>query len=166
MSVLLGMADARRDVDVELLFRTAPSCCCRDASRLTGRPAALHAEIHLMMNHRSPGLFSRRGFLAQAAGFAAAGALSRPAFGQTGQRIQPIDATFLFIADVHACRMASGLSPNCLKEGKTDAALLRNVCSAERPRRQGLAGRDQRRRHRPALGRQPYRHARLAGRRR
>ncbi|ODA94548.1 metallophosphoesterase [Mesorhizobium sp. SEMIA 3007] len=82
-----------------------------------------------MMNHRSPKLLSRRSFLMQAAGLAAAGALSRPAFGQTGQRIQPIDATFLFIADVHACRMASGLSPNCQQEGKTDVALLRNVAA-------------------------------------
>ena len=82
-----------------------------------------------MMNRRSTGSLSRRNFLAQAAGFAAAGALSRPAFGQTGQRVQSIDATFLFIADVHACRMASGLSPNCLQEGKTDAALLRNVAA-------------------------------------
>ncbi|MFD1988022.1 metallophosphoesterase [Mesorhizobium newzealandense] len=82
-----------------------------------------------MMNRRSPGLFSRRSFLTQAAGFAAAGALSHQAFGQTGQRIQPIDATFLFIADAHACRMASGLSPNCQLEGKTDAALLRNVAA-------------------------------------
>jgi cytolysin (calcineurin-like family phosphatase) len=70
---------------------------------------------------------TRRNFLAQAAGLAMAGLLPRAAFGQTGKRIQPIDATFLFIADVHACRMASGLSPNCLQEGKTDAALLRNV---------------------------------------
>jgi cytolysin (calcineurin-like family phosphatase) len=82
-----------------------------------------------MMNRRSPTLVSRRSFLAQAAGFAMAGALSRPALGQTGLRVQPIDATFLFIADVHACRMASGLSPNCQLEGKTDAALLRNVAA-------------------------------------
>ncbi|MFC3322484.1 metallophosphoesterase [Mesorhizobium cantuariense] len=82
-----------------------------------------------MMNRRSTGLFSRRSLLVQAAGFAAAGALSRPAFSQTGQRVQSIDATFLFIADVHACRMASGLSPNCLQEGKTDAALLRDVAA-------------------------------------
>lgn len=82
-----------------------------------------------MMNRHSPVLLSRRGFLVQAAGLAAAGALPRPAFSQTGQRIQPIDATFLFIADVHACRMASGLSPNCQQEGKTDAALLRNVAA-------------------------------------
>ncbi|MBA1143241.1 metallophosphoesterase [Mesorhizobium neociceri] len=72
---------------------------------------------------------TRRNFLAQAAGLAMAGLLPRAALGQTGKRIQPIDATFLFIADVHACRMASGLSPNCLQEGKTDAALLRNVAA-------------------------------------
>ncbi|MBZ9744540.1 metallophosphoesterase [Mesorhizobium sp. CO1-1-7] len=82
-----------------------------------------------MMNRRPPQLVSRRSFLVQAAGLAAAGALSRPALGQTGQRIQPVDATFLFVADVHACRMASGLSPNCQLEGKTDAALLRNVAA-------------------------------------
>ncbi|MBZ9763286.1 metallophosphoesterase [Mesorhizobium sp. CA8] len=62
-------------------------------------------------------------------GLAAACALPRASFSQTGKRIQPIDATFLFIADIHACRMASGLSPNCLQEGKTDAALLRNVAA-------------------------------------
>ncbi|WP_214474862.1 metallophosphoesterase [Mesorhizobium sp. dw_380] len=82
-----------------------------------------------MMNRHASALLSRRSFLVQAAGLATAGALSRPAFGQTGERIQPIDATFLFIADVHACRMASGLSPNCQQEGKTDAALLRNVAA-------------------------------------
>ncbi|MER8769108.1 metallophosphoesterase [Mesorhizobium sp. M0960] len=82
------------------------------------------------MMHRIPALpVSRRSFLMQAAAVAAAGAVSRPAFGQTGQRIPPIDATFLFIADVHACRMANGLSPHCEQEGKTDAALLRNVAA-------------------------------------
>jgi cytolysin (calcineurin-like family phosphatase) len=30
------------------------------------------------------------------------------------------DVTFVFISDVHACRMGVGLSPNCLKEGKTE----------------------------------------------
>ncbi|MEI9429036.1 metallophosphoesterase [Mesorhizobium sp. Cs1299R1N3] len=82
-----------------------------------------------MMNRPSSLLLSRRGFLLQAAGLAAASALPRTALGQTGQRIQPVDATFLFVADVHACRMASGLSPNCQQEGKTDAALLRNVAA-------------------------------------
>ncbi len=45
----------------------------------------------------------------------------------TQAAIPPIDATFLFICDVHACRMASGLSPNCAQEGKTDANLLRHI---------------------------------------
>ncbi|TIS59261.1 metallophosphoesterase [Mesorhizobium sp.] len=82
-----------------------------------------------MMNRRSARSVSRRSVLAQLAGFAVAGTLARQAFGQTGQRISPIDATFLFIADVHACRMANGLSPHCEQEGKTDAALLRNVAA-------------------------------------
>jgi cytolysin (calcineurin-like family phosphatase) len=81
------------------------------------------------MNRISAGSLSRRRFLARAAGFAAAGALARPALGQTGQRIAPVDATFLFAADIHACRMAGGLSPNCRQEGKTDAALLRSVAA-------------------------------------
>ncbi|PAP98030.1 metallophosphoesterase [Mesorhizobium mediterraneum] len=81
------------------------------------------------MNRISAGSLSRRSFLAQAVGFAAAGAVARPALGQTGQRSPPVDATFLFIADVHACRMASGLSPNCQQEGKTDAALLRSIAA-------------------------------------
>ncbi|MDX8541000.1 metallophosphoesterase [Mesorhizobium abyssinicae] len=82
-----------------------------------------------MMNRSRTHSISRRAVLARMAGFAAAGAFGRQAYGQTGKRIQPIDATFLFIADIHACRMASGLSPNCLQEGKTDAALLRSVAA-------------------------------------
>ncbi|MER9676236.1 metallophosphoesterase [Mesorhizobium sp. M0208] len=82
-----------------------------------------------MMHRISARPVSRRSFLMKAAAVAAAGAVSRPAFGQTGQRIPAIDATFLFIADVHACRMANGLSPHCEQEGKTDAALLRNVAA-------------------------------------
>lgn len=82
-----------------------------------------------MMHRISARPVSRRSFLMKAAAVAAAGAVSRPAFGQTGQRIPPINATFLFIADVHACRMANGLSPHCEQEGKTDAALLRNVAA-------------------------------------
>jgi cytolysin (calcineurin-like family phosphatase) len=81
------------------------------------------------MNRIPAASLSRRSFLAQAAGFAAAGGFARPALGQSGPRVPPVDATFLFIADVHACRMAGGLSPNCQQEGKTDAALLRNVAA-------------------------------------
>nr|WP_280821113.1 metallophosphoesterase [Mesorhizobium soli] len=47
-----------------------------------------------------------------------------------------IDATFVFTNDVHACRMASGLSPNCEQEGKTDANLLRHIAALN-----GLPGR-------------------------
>nr|WP_245444899.1 metallophosphoesterase [Mesorhizobium soli] len=43
-----------------------------------------------------------------------------------------IDATFVFTNDVHACRMASGLSPNCEQEGKTDANLLRHIAALNR----------------------------------
>jgi cytolysin (calcineurin-like family phosphatase) len=81
------------------------------------------------MNRSSSCPISRRSFLTQAAGLVAACTLPRAASAQTGRRIQPIDATFLFIADIHACRMAGGVSPDCLKEGKTDAALLRNVAA-------------------------------------
>ena len=81
------------------------------------------------MNRLSPAIFSRRSFMKRVGSLATACALPRAALSQTGRRIQPTDATFLFIADIHACRMASGLSPNCLQEGKTDAALLRNVAA-------------------------------------
>lgn len=82
-----------------------------------------------MVNRHSFPWVSRRGFLARAAGLAAACKLPGAARAQTARRFPAIDATFLFVADVHACRMASGLSPNCLQEGKTDAALLRNVAA-------------------------------------
>ncbi|TIM63090.1 MAG: metallophosphoesterase [Mesorhizobium sp.] len=94
----------------------------------TGRRGAGCAEFHAM-NRISAGSLSRRRFLTQGAGLAVAGVLARPALGQTGQRIAPVDATFLFVADVHACRMAYGLSPNCQQEGKTDAALLRSIAA-------------------------------------
>ncbi|WP_019173011.1 metallophosphoesterase [Pseudaminobacter salicylatoxidans] len=42
------------------------------------------------------------------------------------------DATFIFTNDVHACRMASGLSPHCEQEGKTDANLLRHIAALNR----------------------------------
>ncbi|RWM08315.1 MAG: metallophosphoesterase [Mesorhizobium sp.] len=98
------------------------------AGHRTGREGS-RVFNRVTMNRSSPATVSRRTFIARMGGVAAAGVLPRVAFGQTGKRIQPIDATFLFIADIHACRMASGLSPNCLQEGKTDAALLRNVAA-------------------------------------
>lgn len=61
------------------------------------------------------------------AGLAAAGAgAALP--GRSRAQAEP-NITFLFVADVHACRMASGLSPNCLQEGKTDDNLLRHVAA-------------------------------------
>jgi cytolysin (calcineurin-like family phosphatase) len=48
---------------------------------------------------------------------------------RTAQKTEVIDATFVFIADIHACRMATGLSLHCQQEGKTDAALLRHVAA-------------------------------------
>ena len=43
-----------------------------------------------------------------------------------------VDATFLFAADIHTCRMGDGLSPNCQEEGKTDANLLRHIAALNR----------------------------------
>ncbi|MEQ1950415.1 metallophosphoesterase [Mesorhizobium yinganensis] len=51
------------------------------------------------------------------------------ALAQTGADGGKTDVTFLFSSDIHACRMASGLSPNCAREGKTDANLLRHVAA-------------------------------------
>ena len=49
-------------------------------------------------------------------------------WAQAEPRIRsPVDVTFLFSSDVHACRMADGLSPNCQAEGKTDQALLIHI---------------------------------------
>ncbi len=50
-------------------------------------------------------------------------ALTMPGSGATGD----FEATFIFTNDIHACRMETGLSPNCAAEGKTDASLLRHV---------------------------------------
>ncbi|RWB22188.1 MAG: metallophosphoesterase [Mesorhizobium sp.] len=90
---------------------------------------ALKLFNRVIMNRPPSSSFSRRAFLERMGGLAAACTLPRAAFAQTGRRIQPIDATFLFIADIHACRMARKLSPHCEQEGKTDAALLRNVAA-------------------------------------
>ena len=69
---------------------------------------------------------SRRFFLAAAAGIGAT-LLATPmrAAGRP-----PIDATFLFSNDIHACLVSTeGLAPNCAAEGKTDANLLRHVAA-------------------------------------
>ena len=54
---------------------------------------------------------------------------ARRALAQEGADGGKTDVTFLFSNDIHACRMASGLSPNCLQEGKTDANLLRHIAA-------------------------------------
>ncbi|WP_269933336.1 metallophosphoesterase [Aminobacter sp. HY435] len=38
-----------------------------------------------------------------------------------------VDATFLFAADIHACRMASGFNAQCIAQGKTDENLRRHI---------------------------------------
>lgn len=73
------------------------------------------------MARRAHPSVSRRCFLAQ---LAAAGVAAVP---RLSLATPATDATFLFISDVHACRTASGLSPNCLQEGKTDQNLLRHI---------------------------------------
>jgi cytolysin (calcineurin-like family phosphatase) len=55
------------------------------------------------------------------------GALVRPGWAQAGT-----DVTFVFTNDIHACRMGTGLSPNCAEEGKTDANLLRHIAGINR----------------------------------
>ncbi len=68
----------------------------------------------------------RRTALSALAG-AAALAVAPRSIGQDAAAAGPLDATFVFTNDVHACRMGDGLSPNCAAEGKTDAALLRHI---------------------------------------
>lgn len=46
---------------------------------------------------------------------------------QTAVNAAEPSVVFLFVADVHACRMGPGLSPNCQQEGKTDDNLLRHI---------------------------------------
>jgi cytolysin (calcineurin-like family phosphatase) len=83
-----------------------------------------------MMDPKIRARATRRQVLAGMASLGAVGGLGRKARAQQATvAVAPIDATFLFVCDVHACRMASGLSPNCQQEGKTDAALLRNIAA-------------------------------------
>ena len=79
-----------------------------------------------MAFERLPAL-SRRAFLRGLAGAGAFQAMrSLPA--AAAQPWPATDATFLFTNDVHACLVtADALSPNCAREGKTDANLLRHV---------------------------------------
>lgn len=59
----------------------------------------------------------------------AASVFARPALSQASA---DWEVTFFFAADIHACRMSSGLSPNCQQEGKTDQALLRHIAALNR----------------------------------
>jgi cytolysin (calcineurin-like family phosphatase) len=67
---------------------------------------------------------SRRGVIA---GLLVAATSPARAFAQAAGEERALDITFLFSCDIHACRMARGLSPNCEAEGKTDANLLRHI---------------------------------------
>lgn len=64
---------------------------------------------------------TRRRLLVSGIGLGAA-VWARPLTAEPGT-----DVAFLFISDVHACRINSGLSPNCEQEGKTDQNLLRHI---------------------------------------
>ena len=63
-------------------------------------------------------------------GFAAA--LAAAPATRAGVAAGRFDVTFLFTNDIHACRMAHGLSPHCKDEGKTDHALRRHVAGINR----------------------------------
>ncbi|APG92588.1 metallophosphoesterase [Sinorhizobium americanum] len=69
---------------------------------------------------------SRRRLLAGTAGLG----LSLIAGGGRAAARPPIDATFVFSNDIHACLVSTeGLAPNCEQEGKTDANLLRHIAA-------------------------------------
>ncbi|WEX79250.1 metallophosphoesterase [Sinorhizobium numidicum] len=66
-------------------------------------------------------------FLAGMAGFGLSMVACR---GRAWAAAPPVDATFLFSCDIHACLISTeGLAPNCEQEGKTDANLLRHVAA-------------------------------------
>ena len=72
-------------------------------------------------------MITRRLLLAQSLGLGLASLIgARPGRAAVWPKV---DATFLFAADIHACRMASGLSPNCQQEGKTDENLRRHIAA-------------------------------------
>ncbi|MDX0528874.1 metallophosphoesterase [Sinorhizobium medicae] len=75
------------------------------------------------------GQLSRRAILAAAIGASASRFVPSHSFAQEARPLPPVDVTFLFAADIHACRMATGLSPNCQEEGKTDENLLRHIAA-------------------------------------
>ena len=86
-----------------------------------------------MTGHMVP-LLPRRSFLANLLSFGVVTSVGS-AFAANVSKAAwpPIDATFLFSADVHTCLISGGvLSPNCAQEGKTDANLLRHVAALNR----------------------------------
>lgn len=70
---------------------------------------------------------TRRRILAQTFGIGLASLLKVPTTRSSGW--PKIDATFLFAADIHACRMGDGLAPHCQAEGKTDENLRRHIAA-------------------------------------
>ncbi|MEP9396882.1 metallophosphoesterase [Mesorhizobium sp. KR2-14] len=84
------------------------------------------------MNAGKPPSLTRRDLIGGALGMAALPLLGPHHRAEAQAARPPIDATFIFISDVHACRMAVGLSPDCEQEGKTDANLLRHIAAINR----------------------------------
>ena len=80
---------------------------------------------------KSPFLFDRRALLKGALTCGSLHAVLRPAT-VCAASLPAIDATFVFTSDIHACRMGSGLSPQCAAEGKTDANLRRHIAAINR----------------------------------
>ncbi len=72
---------------------------------------------------------TRRRFLGSAVATVSTSLLTRSGVSAAQQQES---STFIFTNDVHACRMANGLAPNCAEEGKTDANLLRHVSAINR----------------------------------
>lgn len=80
-----------------------------------------------------PALFSRRFAITRLLGFGGVALLAPIGLPGTARTEEPgIDATFIFTSDIHACRMSSGLAPDCLQEGKTDENLLRHIAALNR----------------------------------
>ncbi|MCV9966567.1 metallophosphoesterase [Pararhizobium sp. BT-229] len=87
------------------------------------------------MGHHTGFLLSRRRLLAGLGSLGVLASIRPAAFSAAASQSSwpPIDATFIFAADVHACLVsADTLSPHCEEEGKTDANLLRHVSALNR----------------------------------
>ena len=72
---------------------------------------------------------SRRAALA---GLLAAAAAARAGPARPQVDADRFDVTFVFTADVHACRLADGPNPVCVEQGKTQRALQRHVAAINR----------------------------------